>query len=151
MAAFPVFHRDGVRPAPSHPARPGTRPGGHRLPLAPTGTPHTLSLPPVQAGSLIVDNLRTYGQPVMVYLPPGCELRGGAWVVIDSQINADMVEMYADNSAQVGGRDCVCVVVAWGTAGELQGHEEGRQGLLRLLPCSWREGLASLARAGTRS
>ncbi|EFN59405.1 hypothetical protein CHLNCDRAFT_56737 [Chlorella variabilis] len=54
----------------------------------------------LQAGSLIVDNLRTYGQPVMVYLPPGCELRGGAWVVIDSQINADMVEMYADNSAQ---------------------------------------------------
>ncbi len=56
-----------------------------------------------QAGSLIVDSLRTYKQPVTVYLPPGCELRGGAWVVIDSQINSDMVEMYADDTAQVGG------------------------------------------------
>jgi hypothetical protein len=56
----------------------------------------------MQAGSLIVDSLRTYKQPVVVYLPPGCELRGGAWVVIDSQINSDMVEMYADDSAQVG-------------------------------------------------
>ncbi len=41
----------------------------------------------MQAGSLIVDNLRTYHQPVIVYLPPGAELRGGAWVVIDGQIN----------------------------------------------------------------
>ncbi|PRW58200.1 acetyl- carboxylase 1-like isoform A [Chlorella sorokiniana] len=54
----------------------------------------------LQAGSLIVDNLRAYKQPVFVYLPPGCELRGGAWVVIDSQINADQVEMYADDTAQ---------------------------------------------------
>ncbi|KAL4426359.1 hypothetical protein ABPG77_004653 [Micractinium sp. CCAP 211/92] len=54
----------------------------------------------LQAGSLIVDALRTYRQPAFVYLPPGCELRGGAWVVIDSQINADMVEMYADPTAQ---------------------------------------------------
>ena len=42
---------------------------------------------------MIVDVLRTYKQPVFVYLPPGAELRGGAWVVIDSAINADMVEM----------------------------------------------------------
>ena len=45
---------------------------------------------------MIVDALRTYGQPVFVYLPPGAELRGGAWVVIDSAINSDMVEMCAD-------------------------------------------------------
>jgi hypothetical protein len=51
---------------------------------------------------MIVDHLRAYRQPVFVYLPPGCELRGGAWVVVDSQINADMVEMYADSTAQVG-------------------------------------------------
>ncbi len=43
-----------------------------------------------------MDALRTYGQPVFVYLPPGAELRGGAWVVIDSAINSDMVEMCAD-------------------------------------------------------
>ena len=53
----------------------------------------------VQAGSLIVDNLRAYGQPVIVYLPPGAELRGGAWVVIDAQINP----------AQVSGMICVRV------------------------------------------
>ena len=45
----------------------------------------------LQAGSLIVHNLRTYGQPVIVYLPPGAELRGGAWVVIDGQINPAQV------------------------------------------------------------
>ncbi|KAK9805253.1 hypothetical protein WJX72_008860 [[Myrmecia] bisecta] len=56
----------------------------------------------LQAGSLIVDALRTYRQPVTVYLAPGSELRGGAWVVIDGQINADMVEMYADPSGRGG-------------------------------------------------
>lgn len=45
----------------------------------------------MQAGSLIVENLRTYRQPVIVYLPPGAELRGGAWVVIDGQINSTQV------------------------------------------------------------
>lgn len=46
----------------------------------------------MQAGSLIVDNLRTYHQPVIVYLSPGAELRGGAWVVIDGQINPAQVQ-----------------------------------------------------------
>jgi hypothetical protein len=75
--------------APAHPAL-----------QSPAAAAHVRCPPPRQAGSLIVDHLRTYSQPVMVYLPPGCELRGGAWVVIDSQINADMVEMYADDTAQ---------------------------------------------------
>jgi len=56
----------------------------------------------LQAGSLIVDQLRTYRQPVFVYLPPGAELRGGAWVVVDAQINAGRVEMYADPAARGG-------------------------------------------------
>lgn len=56
----------------------------------------------LQAGSLIVDNLSTYRNPVFVYLPPGSELRGGAWVVIDSKINSDYIEMYADPSARGG-------------------------------------------------
>ena len=74
--------------------------------------------PPLQAGSLIVDHLRAYRQPVFVYLPHGCELRGGAWVVIDSQINADQVEMYADDTAQVGAAVwLMLVVVGWGLAG----------------------------------
>eukprot|EP00887_Chlorella_sp_A99_P005434 scaffold1.g5434.t1 len=44
----------------------------------------------LQAGSLIVEALRAYRHPVIVYLAPGCELRGGAWVI----------EMYADGGAQ---------------------------------------------------
>lgn len=45
----------------------------------------------MQAGSLIVDALRIYRRPAFVYLPPGAELRGGAWVVVDSAINPDQV------------------------------------------------------------
>ncbi|EFA78999.1 acetyl-CoA carboxylase [Heterostelium album PN500] len=53
-------------------------------------------------GSMIVDNLRNYKQPVMVYIPPEGELRGGAWVVLDSTINLDQMEMYASESARGG-------------------------------------------------
>nr|AOE43261.1 acetyl-CoA carboxylase biotin carboxylase [Rostrostelium ellipticum] len=53
-------------------------------------------------GSMIVDNLRTYRQPVIVYIPPEGELRGGAWVVLDSTINLDMMEMYASESSRGG-------------------------------------------------
>ena len=63
---------------------------------------HTRAHHLLQAGSLIVEALRTYRQPAIIYLPPGCELRGGAWVVIDSQINSEMVEMYADPTARGG-------------------------------------------------
>lgn len=40
----------------------------------------------LQAGSLIVEQLRRYSEPVFVYMLPGAELRGGAWVVVDSQV-----------------------------------------------------------------
>jgi len=53
-------------------------------------------------GAYIVDNLRNYKQPVFVYIPPNGELRGGAWVVVDPTINADMMEMYADTNARGG-------------------------------------------------
>jgi len=56
----------------------------------------------LQAGSQIVEQLRTYKQPVFVYLPANSELRGGAWVVVDTQINATCVEMYADPTARGG-------------------------------------------------
>ncbi|KAF7829912.1 acetyl-CoA carboxylase 1-like [Senna tora] len=54
----------------------------------------------LQAGSTIVENLRTYKQPIFVYLPMMSELRGGAWVVVDSRINSDHIEMYADETAK---------------------------------------------------
>ena len=47
-------------------------------------------------GSYIVDGLREYKQPILVYLPPNGELRGGAWVVVDPTINEQYMEMYAD-------------------------------------------------------
>lgn len=56
----------------------------------------------LQAGSLIVEQLRTYRRPAFVYIPCTAELRGGAWVVVDSQINAACVEMYADPGARGG-------------------------------------------------
>eukprot|EP00898_Chlorokybus_atmophyticus_P001157 jgi/Chlat1/2041/Chrsp164S00134 len=56
----------------------------------------------LQAGSRIVERLRVYRWPVFVYIPPGGELRGGAWVVMDTQINPAMVEMYADPQARGG-------------------------------------------------
>ncbi|KAL2653562.1 hypothetical protein R1flu_021690 [Riccia fluitans] len=56
----------------------------------------------LQAGSLIVEHLRTYKQPVFVFIPKTGELRGGAWVVVDSKINIDQVEMYAERTAKGG-------------------------------------------------
>jgi len=53
-------------------------------------------------GAMIVDALRTYKHPVMVYIPPKGELRGGAWVVVDPTINQDMMEMYADVESRGG-------------------------------------------------
>jgi acetyl-CoA carboxylase carboxyltransferase component len=41
-------------------------------------------------GAEIVDALVAYKQPVFVYIPPFAELRGGAWVVVDSTINPDV-------------------------------------------------------------
>jgi len=53
-------------------------------------------------GAMIVDSLREYEQPVFVYIPPGGELRGGAWVVIDPTINEARMEMFADVESRGG-------------------------------------------------
>ena len=53
-------------------------------------------------GSYIVDALRVYKQPIFTYIPHEGELRGGAWVVIDTTINPEMMEMYASSSARGG-------------------------------------------------
>lgn len=53
-------------------------------------------------GAYIVDSLRDFRQPVMVYLPPHATLRGGAWVVVDQTINEQCMEMYADDTARGG-------------------------------------------------
>ncbi|XP_061865746.1 acetyl-CoA carboxylase 2 [Colius striatus] len=53
-------------------------------------------------GAFIVDSLRDFRQPVLVYIPPQAELRGGSWVVIDSTINPLYVELYADKESRGG-------------------------------------------------
>uniref|UniRef100_S4RIR6 Acetyl-CoA carboxylase alpha n=1 Tax=Petromyzon marinus TaxID=7757 RepID=S4RIR6_PETMA len=53
-------------------------------------------------GAYIVDGLREYRQPVLVYIPPHAELRGGSWVVIDPTINSRHMEMYADPESRYG-------------------------------------------------
>lgn len=54
----------------------------------------------VKFGSYIVDGLREYQQPVLIYIPPFGELRGGAWVVLDPKINPEYMEMYADKDSR---------------------------------------------------
>ena len=51
-------------------------------------------------GSYIVDALREYNQPILIYIPPFAELRGGAWVVLDHKINPEHIEMYADKDSR---------------------------------------------------
>ena len=54
-------------------------------------------------GSLIVDAFVSYEQPVFVFIPPFAEIRGGAWVVLDASINANVMEMYASSGTARGG------------------------------------------------
>lgn len=56
----------------------------------------------IKFGAYIVDALREYRQPVMIYIPPNGELRGGAWVVVDPTINERYMEMYADKESRGG-------------------------------------------------
>ncbi|XP_056144354.1 acetyl-CoA carboxylase [Lampris incognitus] len=53
-------------------------------------------------GAYIVDGLRDFHQPVLVYIPPHAELRGGSWVVIDPTINPLCMELYADRESRGG-------------------------------------------------
>jgi acetyl-CoA carboxylase/biotin carboxylase 1 len=56
----------------------------------------------LQNGAKIVEALRVYKNPIYIYLPPKCELRGGAWAVLDTKINPERIEMYADSTARGG-------------------------------------------------
>ncbi|KAJ9435180.1 hypothetical protein DIPPA_21452c, partial [Diplonema papillatum] len=53
-------------------------------------------------GADIVQNLTRFSKPVIVYIPPFGELRGGAWVVIDPTINKKQIEMFVDPTARGG-------------------------------------------------
>jgi acetyl-CoA carboxylase/biotin carboxylase 1 len=53
-------------------------------------------------GACIVDALQSYTQPIIVYIPPNGELRGGAWAVLDTQINPTCITMLADPDSRGG-------------------------------------------------
>lgn len=52
-------------------------------------------------GAYIVDQLCKYLNPVIVYIPPYGELRGGAWAVVDPTINPVCMQMFADPRSRV--------------------------------------------------
>ncbi|KAK4687240.1 acetyl-CoA carboxylase / biotin carboxylase 1, partial [Tremellales sp. Uapishka_1] len=56
----------------------------------------------LKEGAKIVDGLSSYKQPVIVYLVPNGELRGGAWVVLDPSINPEYMSMFVDNESRGG-------------------------------------------------
>lgn len=62
-------------------------------------------------GAFIVDTLRGFRQPVLVYIPPQAELRGGSWVVIDPTINPLCMELYADRESRYVTKLCISMAV----------------------------------------
>ena len=54
----------------------------------------------LRQGSAIVKALVDYKEPVYIYVPPYCQLRGGAMVVLSKSIN-NRIRMYADPTARV--------------------------------------------------
>jgi acetyl-CoA carboxylase/biotin carboxylase 1 len=56
----------------------------------------------LKEGAKIVDGLSGYKHPVVVYLVPNGELRGGAWVVLDPSINPEHMTMFVDNESRGG-------------------------------------------------
>ncbi|CAL2038637.1 unnamed protein product [Caenorhabditis brenneri] len=53
-------------------------------------------------GAHIIDELSQYQQPVIVYIPAGGELRGGAWAVVDSNVNRGFIHVIADEGCRGG-------------------------------------------------
>ena len=52
-------------------------------------------------GAYIVDGFRQYKQPILIYIPPYGELRGGSWAVMDTSINPLCIERYADKESRL--------------------------------------------------
>nr|POE78090.1 acetyl-coa carboxylase [Quercus suber] len=53
-------------------------------------------------GFYIVDGLVSYRQPILIYIPPFADLRGGAWVIVDTALNPQCMETYADENSNGG-------------------------------------------------
>lgn len=67
-----------------------------------SGGQRDMFLEVLKFGAMIVDALVATEQPTFVYIPPFSELRGGAWVVVDSTINPDVMEFFAAENSRGG-------------------------------------------------
>ena len=56
----------------------------------------------IKFGADIVDALHVYDQPIIIYIPPFAELRGGSWVVVDPKPNAGAAVVAAGAPKVVG-------------------------------------------------
>ena len=52
-------------------------------------------------GSMIVSELVSYKQNIVIYVPPCGQLRGGSMVVFSKSINRDKIRFFASNSARI--------------------------------------------------
>lgn len=67
-----------------------------------SGGQRDMFLEVLKYGAMIVDALVASEQPIFVYIPPHAELRGGAWVVVDSTINPSVMEFFAAEDSRGG-------------------------------------------------
>jgi len=67
-----------------------------------SGGQRDMFLEVLKFGAMIVDALVASQQPIFVYIPPHAELRGGAWVVVDSTINPNVMEFFAAEDSRGG-------------------------------------------------
>ncbi len=67
-----------------------------------SGGQRDMFLEVLKYGAMIVDALVAFEQPIFVYIPPHAELRGGAWVVVDSTINPNVMEFFAAEESRGG-------------------------------------------------
>ena len=67
-----------------------------------SGGQRDMFLEVLKYGAMIVDALVAFEQPIFVYIPPFAELRGGAWVVVDSTINPNVMEFFAAEDSRGG-------------------------------------------------
>ncbi|KAI6229369.1 hypothetical protein M3Y95_00523900 [Aphelenchoides besseyi] len=103
-------------------------------------------------GAQIVDALQAYTQPIIVYIPPYGELRGGAWAVLDTQINSTCITMLADRDARGGVLEPTGIVEIKFRQGDLfKLMAKDDSGIRRLEDELKRKDLTEIERAATTS
>ncbi|KAK8789210.1 hypothetical protein V5799_021012 [Amblyomma americanum] len=75
--------------------------GGVQI-MYPNGVSHVTVHDDLEGTYVMLKWLSYMPKPVLVYIPPYGELRGGAWAVVDAAINPQQMEMYADPDSRGG-------------------------------------------------